>query len=701
MPDVRLVIASFAFAVASCGVRTPASIDVDVLVARLGITDARRDLLARIATDPKDIAARLGLAAIDERDRPSSAIEQLEAVDQLGGPIGTRWRDGDRARLARLLAARGRARLAREASTALADLGRAEQFGAVIGSRERGAARVLQAIALLRHVDAKERVAGMRMLETQWTAGGDPRWAGARNAATPVERGAFGIWLWSVRARRAAWEELRAWHDATTAPRDPAIAAAYLTARSWWVPYDGPPPATEDLVGPDRCRFTISDGCGVVELMKREPFDEGALAAVLASPARAGDKHDAATITAWMQLTLLQSLRGDASWGPAFASRVDFTSVQPRTLPAVFRPAFAILAGRAVPAEGALSDLDKRGWPITTTDRLLFAAGRVLRGARDTDVAAALGDPTGTRSRDAQSRPAWAEGAWLLRVVTIPPESIAAPLTFAAAANVRVRVPHGLSETTLRKLTEAYVRDPAIADRLARDAIAGAVDASVAQASIGALFDALGDPARARLAWQAAVDLGPEIDHLRGLAEATARAKDPDAALVATVMAAAASGDPAVLWVSVARSLELTGEHVHALDAARSAIGLASSRTLVEALDVAIAASAALGRSSQVGELTAQRARITPSVPERPGDPTDAAAALLAYDRSANAGATAQLWVAARWNRRHVGVRAALLAAISLDDPRSRVVIAELVALASDRDPEVGRDAVRALRGLR
>ncbi|MBA2543452.1 MAG: hypothetical protein H0V17_27670, partial [Deltaproteobacteria bacterium] len=187
----------------------------------------------------------------------------------------------------------------------------------------------------------------------------------------------------------------------------------------------------------------------------------------------------------------------------------------------------------------------------------------------------------------------------------------------------------------------------------------------------------------------------------RGLAEAIARAKDPDAALVATITAAAAWGDPAVVWVAVARSLDATGAHVHALEAARNAIGLASSKLLVEALDVAIAASEALGRTTQVAELGASRARVTPPVPERPGDPTDAAAALLEYQRTPNAGAVARLWVAARWNRRHVGVRAALLAAITADDPRRSVVISELVALASDRDSELGRAAVRALRATR
>jgi tetratricopeptide (TPR) repeat protein len=723
----RAVVASLALAVASCGVRAPSRIDVDAMIRARGADEARRDLVARIANSPKDIAARLALAALEEQTgRPGPAIAELEAVAALGGPIGTRWRDEDRARLGRLLAARGRVRVARGASTAIADFARAAELGTAIDPKDLTAARVLRALAQLRHVDRKERAAGMRVLAELWTTGGaDPAWAGARSAATPIERGQLGRYLWQQGANRAAWEELAGWHAATTPPRDPALAAAYLTARAWWVPADGPPPSADDLVGPDRCRFTQADGCSASELMKREPLDEAALAALLASPAVVDPaRADAATVTAWMQVTLLQALRGETSWGPALMSRVDVSKVPTNSMPGPFRAAFSILAGREPVAEaGALGDLvGKRGYPVTEVERLLFAAGRVLRGATDADVAKALGvdeaNRPGARPAVASDRRAtWAEGAWLLRVVSVPAEAIARPLVSAAVAHARQRVPHGLDELALRRIVEAYLRDPAIADRLGRDGIAALPDAATGHASLGAVLDALGDPARARLAWQAAVDASPEVDHLRGLAEAIARAKDPDAAMVATVAAAAAWGDPAIVWISVARSLEQTGEHVHALEAARNAIGLASSTRLVEAIDVAISASRSLRRETQVAELTAMRARIAPPMPERPTgmaeavrptgtaeavrpiDPTDAIAALVEYTQQPDAGSVARLWVAARWNRRHVGVRAALLAAISPDDPRHGVVVAELVALASDR--EVGRDAVAALRTTR
>src|ERR1041385_8321388 len=95
-----------------------------------GEADARFELQARVLADPRDVQARLGLAELDDKTgRPSDAIEQLETVEHLGGPIGTRWHASDRERFGRLLLARGRARLARGAASALADLERAGALG--------------------------------------------------------------------------------------------------------------------------------------------------------------------------------------------------------------------------------------------------------------------------------------------------------------------------------------------------------------------------------------------------------------------------------------------------------------------------------------------------------------------------------------------------------------------------------------------
>src|SRR5205823_2572339 len=84
-----------------------------------------------------------------------------------------------------------------------------------------------------------------------------------------------------------------------------------------------------------------------------------------------------------------------------------------------------------------------------------------------------------------------------------------------------------------------------------------------------------------------AVDATPDVEYVRGLALAAARGGDAPAAAVFATRAAAASGDPVVVWIALARALEETGLHVDALAAARSALELANRATIGDALDVA------------------------------------------------------------------------------------------------------------------
>jgi tetratricopeptide (TPR) repeat protein len=488
------------------------------------------------------------------------------------------------------------------------------------------------------------------------------------------------VWLWKVGARRAAWDELSAWRAVTQPPRDVALDDAYLVAARWWTPLDLPGPSAEQLRGPMRCAFVA---CPPREVVGDAVAERAYLLAPLAPPVR--DPADAAAVAI---ITLRQALRGEVSWGAAIAARVDLAAfavaAQRTALPAFARPVITRLAGRdarpVVPSTGA------QVVDATEDQRLVIAATRALDGAAPDEVTAAL-DGLSTQAATA------------LRMLIEP----LAVLTGDARAEAAMRyskrlVPAAVNVDALRAIAAAFARDPAISDRLARDAVAVATDAAVMHAGIGAVFDALGDPARARAAWQAAVDASPEPAFLRGLACAQARQGDGPAALVLATSAAAASGDPAVVWTAVARALVGAGRHVAALEAARSAIDLAGPETLAPALDAAIAASRALDRDAQADRLTAQRARIAP-INGRLGDrdPTDARAALDAHRAGATPATLAALWTASRWNPRDVELRAALLAALT-DAPRRASITTELVELAGDRDPEVGRAAVAALR---
>ena len=757
---------------ASCGARAPAPIDVDALLRTRGPVEARRDLVIRIAADGRDVQAHLALAALDDQlRRPSEAIDELEAVVALGGPLGVRWRDTDQARLARLVAARGRARLARGAASALTDLEHARQLGAAIDDAELHHARVVSAIAALRHSDADVRATGRRVLADEAarpkpsggsmnagaataaeTGGGsaiddaDP-WAGAAPEATVEQRGRFGAWLWAQGARRAAWDELAAWHAAARVPRDGRLEEAYLVAARWWTPLDLP--AAKDIGLDDaaseamRCAFVA---CAPREVVGDDARERAYLMAPPGPPVR-----DPADVAAVVVIALHQALRGEVSWGAAIAARVDLPAFgRPGELAAIPRfvqPVIARLAGRDG-GDGAVPSPDASA---TADQRLVIAAEHALAGAPTAEVAAIAGgvpggealramvapsarfvgeraeaaarhasqavmattQPGGTAGARAASLVASTAGARAASLVasTTGASGVAGGSNASGASSVArasgVADASGVAGATnlemLRAIAAAFARDPAIADRLGRDAVAGAVDAAAMHAMLAALFDAIGDPARARAAWQAAVDRSPEPRFLRGLACAEARQGDGDAALVAATTAAAASGDPAVAWLAVARALDGAGRQVHALEAARSAIDLAGPDVLAPALEVAIAASRALGRDGQAAALAAQRARVAPvngTLGTR--DPTDARAAVEAYrarpDAPASQAAIDRLWTAARWNPRDIEVRATLLAALLAADPRRAVVVGELVELAGDRDAEVGRAAAAALR---
>ena len=563
--------------VAGCGggwgVRTPARLDLAAMVKARGAADVRRALVVRVLDDPRDVQARLALAELAEQmKRPSEAIEQLEAVLRLGGPIGTRWDDEDRARLGRLLLARGRARLARGAASALRDLERAGSFGVPATKDELVQAQIAIAIANVKHVAVKERAQGRAVLakharlapvRSGTSPAGAPNadavlpdeaaWLGAKADALPVERGRFGAWLWTINARREAYEQLKAWHDATKPPRDEALQSAYLRALVWWSPVwlgEAKPPPAEDLVGPERC------------------------------------------------------------WFPG----TDCTPSAPEEAP--------------LPPPPEL----------------------------DTDPRAAMA---------------------------------------ARYAAARFTIGGAPDASALAPIARAFYRDATIAERLGRDLVASAPDAALAHATLGALFDALGDPARARAQWQAAADASAEPAFVRGLAEAAARTRDGSGALVFGTQAAAAWGDPAVVWTSLAATLDAAGQHVEALTAARNALDLAGPEVLPRAHDVAIAASRALDRKAQVEALTDQRAQLGPR--ERTED-AGARAAINAHRERPTASSVAQLWVASRAHPRDVELRATLLASLDADDPRRATIVAELVALAGDPDSDRALAAVTALR---
>ncbi|HSN30739.1 MAG TPA: hypothetical protein VLT45_30840 [Kofleriaceae bacterium] len=298
----------------------------------------------------------------------------------------------------------------------------------------------------------------------------------------------------------------------------------------------------------------------------------------------------------------------------------------------------------------------------------------------------------------------WTGNGWLA-----PPEAEAPPAAtlddqpriVASARYAHARFPGAASSDELLVVARAFGGKQGAgdrADRLGRELVARQVDEVAGHAALGALFDALGDPARARTHWQAAVEAhdagSAEPLFVRGLAEAAARAGDGPAALVFATQAAAAWGDPADVWVAVGAALEETGDHVDALTCARSALDLAGPDVIPSARDLAIAASDALGRAHQADmmrfERYAAQHRRTP-------DARDPADAVAGYKALPTAGTVARMWVASRAHPDDLDVRLALAGALPADDPRRATVLAEIAAFAADPDETRALAAVRAL----
>lgn len=620
---VRPPVLAMLFA-AGCGVRVPPAIDTATLVAARGPRDAHRDLVLRVRATPNDVQLRLALAALAEQlGRPAEAIDNLVAVDRLGGPLGTRWHDTDRARLARLLLRRGRVRLARGSSQALADLSRAHELGAPVSPAELAEGRAAAALSALRHVDAEERAKGRAMFMSlvaehgtyhpeRASEGGrgpvafDPSWTGARADAAPAERGAFGRWAWQHGARREAYDQLTAWRTTTSSPRDAQYESYYQCARAWWSPplLSAPRSSPEHLI-PAQAVAGERSASAPGQVSEIRIFDCAAAGDFPPVPVRSAtpivevpssaDPHSSATR---VPVYVAQSPRAEASARYAYIR------------------AIAIVAGGQ---EGGVPQLSREQ---------INAAG-------------------------------------------IP------------------------QAAELVEIARAFRSAPADAARLADDLVARSVDAVLGHATVGALFDAVGDRVRARAEWQAAASASDEPAIVAGFAEACARAGDGDAALVAATSAAAASGDPAVVWHAVTQALLDGNRIIEALTAARAAIDLAGSDTIAAALDVAIEASQLAGRAAQVTALRAQRARV---MTDDHGDLTrEKSMAKRAPGTTGEPEAIDRAWAATRQNPREVDLRARLLKTLAIDDPRRAVIVTELVELAADRDHLRGLHAAFAL----
>ena len=368
---------------------------------------------------------------------------------------------------------------------------------------------------------------------------------------------------------------------------------------------------------------------------------------------------------------------GDApGWSAAIAAR----GAADGDVPTYARPTALRLRGDLMASRAALVEL--MAAPVTLGDdaRLVLAAEAAIAGLPSAEVAALLAPAHGQLS----SR---------LRAIILPAPAVAASVDdvdlIAAAASARVGVPEFAA--ALADVARAFRHQAVQASALSDAMVARSIDQAAANAALGALYEDLGDPATARARWQLALDDAPRSIYEFGLATAQARGGDPDAALVHVTAAAAASGDPAVVFVVVARALLDGDAPGQALEILRTALELAGPDELPAVVEAAAQASAALGRSAQAQTLRQEYATWPASADV--DDPTDPTGALASPD-------VARLAVAARWHPRDaagIAARAALLERTAVDDPRHRVALVELQALAIDAAAPLLADAARTV----
>lgn len=797
------------------------------VTAPSGSGERREALLARVVAEPGDVTAWRALAAEEDRaGRSAAALDALEQVLLRRGPLGDDLSLADRRRLGRLLYERGALRLARGAASALDDLRRSARYEWPVKAEELRGAEIAQAVALLKHSEARQRAAGMaKLAELAERPEASSTWRGARAQATVEQRAELGRWLWRRGAKRAGYELMAPQAERTGGRLSDEERDLYLEARAWWAPSwrgDAGLPTAERVTGPRRCAL-VAPGeaapwkCDVLSVksatFRSTPEEQDALRGVPAPPER-----DAAKASAWVAMVVRGYLEGDG-WGskvtdpqrqlarrlddlPAeLARRVDLawvTAPERREQLAPFaRPTLLRLAGDFEAAHKALAALTspsagqrKPLAALSSVERLVVAYEEILATAAviPASASAPRASTSSTSASPASASPASASAAASPRSATpasasptnVPPPLVLPPPPPPMSAEVeanraavgrvidRLPLPEGRGDppavmrlrtsldvepspqltrgsasrsaddaaaqaalvqlgndwvpdkqARLVAIARAARRDVAVAHRKAAEHVALSPDAALAWGELGALYLLLDDPASARAAWQRAVDASDEPELVHGLALATAAAKDPDAALLFLVKAAAASGDPSPVLIDGAEALLAAGSALHALQAAKSAIELATPDTARRALAVAYRASSALGRHDDAAQLVRLGATVPPELAVASSGKRTEEATLEELRRAALADlssaarvlrwaaadpspeATYALWRTAQWNRSNVAVYDRLLHRLDADDPRRSVVIDVLVGLSHDPDRAIVAAAVAALRQAR
>jgi hypothetical protein len=740
----------------------------------------------RLAASPNDgdLHRQLGRLHL-ELDRPGAALRHLSAAGRLAGADRRALVDLllERARrrlaLGDLHAYRDLEAIARAGAAPVeldAELTRAALFAA--------------AAAEYRRADRPGREAAAALLARAERAfGRDPRLA-ARDpgAAALADVAAAAAWLEDSGARRVARELYAIYRERGGAEPEHLARAAILDR--WWrgAAAEPAPAATADAL--DRCAHAYRPadfGCAAaptaaaLDRARRHRWRLPALAAPallapaleawlhgraeswLAAVAAVTEPAGAAAIAAapaWARPSLWR-LAGDAERAAAAAAEAI------ESAPSLERDARAVVVAEAAIAGIELTRLE----PLADSELAWLALARAARAAAlagedggleralvagapeswrrrhfatGANLAglAALGDPVAAYGRArlrraaptlaARLAPRWQGLAGPSTGLSTGPGAPASPVPPAPPGHldpVRLAADVAVPDqaTALAAIARAHGRDPALAERLARDWIDGVVAPGERAPAIVELFSRAGDPGRADRFARALLAVHPDSPEALTLAAETAAALGDEArATTLAITAAGRSGDAGRTMRRLTRSFLAAGAPRAAVEVGRWALSLTPPGNDLELLEILARALLTIDRPIDAGEVLAELesrfpdgsrqaarrhseqllaaggAAVSPGIESRivgPDNPRAASVETLAR--------------AARWNPADPEVLARLggdwaeaqLAAIALGaatSDRAAAALDHWAAIASGRGEEALAAALRAeARGLR
>lgn len=674
----------------------------------------------RVATHPDDMRARERLGFLEmEAGRPGATLREYETVRRYGQLSQDRLDV-----LAHLYEVRFHERMSVDDPLAYED---AERAMAIELPASGGLAPEINR-STLADAYALAALAEFRRAN-QWSLPKALTWLEKVRAQRPEDRrlalldpqgaaladlGEAARWLWAGDARRAAQNALEVYVG--RGGREPAILELFVAARGWWGAADAryrldryvrlelasrgvsvcPASATPFDVGCRSTLWSVATGKGDVAARVRAR-------ARAAGWYMAGDRLTAEDARAWVLLAVRGALAGEMGAVEAVRQRIDVAAaarLEPDELGAASmliwralgndKKALAalerVLGDRnlKLTADGATAEgTDVASDEAMDGDRLLV--GFELARLRQRGAASALAMVSEQRERkilmQVSTGPLVAELSTVRQVVRY--SELLANIERSSGEPPAISI-----DTQLAGVANAYWQEPAVGDRKAREYADGDAYTGGRAASLGYLFTALGDTARARSWWERAVELSPRHNKfLFELAMACAATGDLARARVHLTTVIADSGDAGGTAMHAARLLVDMGHDLEAIHMAKLAISVTAP---VERPAIARFASEAMERLGRTRDALMLRSTVPASsrtVPRGPAggppdDPTDVDQVLawVATREPADKMARTVLLRSLAWHDdRTMRVRAALLERLPLEDPLFEYFGAELV----------------------